>query len=192
MAVAKARVQGVTLLELIVTLAVVAILVAAAGPSFVDFFERYRLRSAVNDVLDVYAVARQGAVEADRNVKVRFAAATSNWCVGGVQQTDPANPGDPVPLDPAPCACDSAPAGCLVGGEQLVASDGGRGVTIDAGNATATFDSKNGTLNPLTPIAVDFLSETGRYGLQVQVSPLGHARACLVSGKRPIPGYKPC
>ncbi|MGF2076066.1 pilus assembly FimT family protein, partial [Enterococcus casseliflavus] len=61
---------GFTLVELMVTLGVVAVLIAVASPSFADYFERYRLRSAVDDTLSVFGQARQGAVEADRNVQV--------------------------------------------------------------------------------------------------------------------------
>ena len=62
--------HGFTLIELMVALSVLAIMLAAAAPSFADFFERYRLRSAVDDTLNLFAAARQGAVEADRNVKI--------------------------------------------------------------------------------------------------------------------------
>jgi len=186
------RESGFTLIELMVAIAVLAVLLAAAGPSFADFFERYRLRSAVDDTLNLFAVARQGAVEADRNVKVKFADSTSDWCGGAIEQTSPSTVGDPVPLDPTACVCESAPDSCLVGGENLVVNAGGRGVTIGAGGTTVTFDSKNGTLNPLATREVDFISSSGRYGLKVQVSALGQARACWISGKRPIPGYREC
>jgi prepilin-type N-terminal cleavage/methylation domain-containing protein len=184
--------QGFTLVELMVALSVLAILLAAAAPSFADFFERYRLRSAVDDTVNLFAAARQGAVEADRNVKIKFAAATTNWCAGAIEQASPATLGDPVPIDPAPCACDSAPVACVVGSDNLVTSAAGRGVTISPGGTVFTFDSKNGTLDPLASQQVDFQSSSGRYGLAVQVSALGQARACITAGKRPIPGYRPC
>lgn len=184
--------QGFTLIELMVALSVLAIMLATAAPSFADFFERYRLRSAVDDTLNLFAAARQGAVEADRNVKVKFAAATTDWCAGAIEQASPVALGDPVPIDPAPCDCDSAPAACVVGSDNLVASAAGRGVTISPGGTVFTFDSKNGTLDPLAARQVDFLSSSGRYGLTVQVYALGQARACITAGMRPIPGYRPC
>lgn len=184
-------VRGFTLIELMVTVAVVAILAVAAAPSLKDFFERYELRGAVEDVLSALANARQGAVEADRNVKVRFSTATDDWCVGGIQQADPTL-GELVAVDPAPCQCETSPATCVVGGEPLIASAAGRNVTIAAGGATITFDSKNGTLNPLTGQNVTLLSSTGRYGLQVQISALGQARACRPADKDAFPGFSTC
>lgn len=184
-------VRGFTLIELMVTVAVVAILAVAAAPSLREFFERYRLRGAVEDVLSALATARQGAVEADRNVKVRFSTATEDWCVGGVQQTDP-TAGQLVSVDPTACVCETAPATCVVGGEPLIASAAGRDVTIAAGGAIITFDSKNGTLTPLGQQNIDFLSSTERYGLQVQISALGQARACRLSNKDAFPGFPTC
>lgn len=181
--------RGFTLVELMVTAAVVAILAMAAAPSLKEFFVRYRLRGAVEEVLAVLGTARQGAVEADRNVKIKFSDDVTDWCVGGIQQTDPAE-GQLAATDPTACACESAPGTCLVGGEQLVASVQGRGVTMSSGGTTLTFDSKNGTLTPLSPQSVTFLK--GTYGLQVQVSALGQARACRPADKDAFAGYPTC
>lgn len=186
--------RGFTLVELMVTLAVLAILLAAAGPSFADFFERYRLRSAVDDSLALFAQARQGAVKADRNVRLLVGGTASNWCLGAVQAQEPATAGALVATTPAACDCAAAPNLCQVEGEQLVASGTGRrGVSVSAVGADFTYDSKSGTLANLasTP-QIDFLSSTQRYGLSVRVSALGQARACVIAGKRPVPGYRPC
>ena len=182
---------GFTLVELMATIAVALVLIVVAVPSFERFFERYRLRSAVDDTLDIFAAARQGAVESDRNVNVTFGASTTAWCVGAVQQASPA-PGDVVPVTPTACECSSAPDACLVAGKQLVASAGTKGVTIGAGGATFTFDSKNGTLDPLATQSIDFISPKGNFGLTVRVTPLGQARACVPTGKPSIPGYYSC
>lgn len=185
------RAKGFNLVELMITIAVLAVLLAAASPSFADFFERYRLRSAVEDTFNLFVSARQGAVEADRNVNVSFGVSTTDWCAGGVQQAEPAEY-QVVSTTPATCNCD--PAACLVDGNSLVVNaTGRRGVTIAAGGVSFTYDSKNGTLTDLSASpSVDFLSSSGRYGLRVLVSPLGQARACVISGKRPIPGYASC
>ena len=187
------RCDGFSMIELMVALAVLAVLLAAATPSFADYFERYRLRSAVDDTLNLFAAARQGAVEADRNVNITFAADPANWCVGGVQQADPAEYA-PVATNPADCGCAATPNSCVVNGDRLVVDAAGRpGVTLDAGGDSFTYNSKNGTLTDLTLTpSVDFVSSSGRYGLSILVTPLGHARACVTAGKRPIPGYSNC
>ena len=68
----------------------------------------------------------------------------------------------------------------------------GRGISISPGGTEITFDSKNGTLDDLTPQNVTLLSSTGRYGLQVQISALGQARACRPSDKDTFPGFSTC
>lgn len=183
--------RGFTLIELMVTLVVVAILVAMAAPSFADFFERYRLRSAVDDTIAVFAQARQAAVEADRNVTVKVDPAA--WCVGAVQAPEPATAGSLVEVSPAACDC-TTPVTCSVDGVPLFADGSGRtGVSVSVTGGIFTFDSKNGTLTDLVAShRIAFLSRTGRYGLDVLVGPLGQTRACVPAGKRYIPGYRTC
>lgn len=184
-------VSGFTLVELVVTLAVLAILIAAASPSLADYFERYRLRSAVDDTLNLFGQARQGAVEADRNVQVTVN--TGSWCVGARQAVEPAA-GQPVSLNPGACDCTAAATTCLVGAEPLVVNGSQRpGVSLTATDVPFAYDSKGGTLADLTVAPqINFVSSSQRYGLSVRVNSLGQARACVMSGKRPIPGYRPC
>lgn len=188
---ATPRISGFTMVELMVTIAVLAILLAAAGPSFADFFERYRLRSAVDDTLTLFAQARQAAVEADRNVTLSFVDGDA-WCAGAKQKPEPAA-GALLTSAADPCNCQSAGT-CMVGGDELVVNGASRGVTLaDIVTPQFTYDSKNGTLANLGAApAVSFLSSSTRYGLRVEVSALGQARACVISGKRPVPGYRPC
>lgn len=190
---------GFTLIELMVTLSVLAILLMLASPSFADFFERYRLRSAVDDTLSVFAQARQAAVEADRNVTLAVGGTTTAWCVGAVQEAEPAaNSGALVDETPTACNCSTTPASCQVDAGQMTVDGTGRpGVSVAAVGTAFTYDSKGGTLREedITaglPKTISFLSSSQRYGLTIQVNALGQARACTIDGKRPIPGYKPC
>lgn len=187
----KSPAAGFTMVELMVTLAVLAVLIALASPSFADYFERYRLRSAVDDALNVFGQARQAAVEEDRNVQVTVDAAA--WCLGALQATEPAE-GTLVPEAPGSCDCGAPVTNCTVGGEPLVVTGAGRpGVTVSAAGVPFVYDSKGGTLVDLaTTPQINFLSSSQRYGLNVQVNALGQARACVPSGKRHIPGYQPC
>lgn len=190
------RAQGFTLIELMVSLAVLAVLLVAAAPSFADFFERYRLRSAVDDTLTIFSQARQAAVEADRNVRLSVGGTTTDWCIGGVQAAEPADGELVDPDEPEACDCSGDPAACTVEGNQLTVDGSGRpGVSVDEVNTEFAYDSKSGTLDTASfsaPPEIDFFSSSNRYGLSVRISALGQARACVIAGKRPVPGYQPC
>jgi len=186
---------GFTLVELMVSVTVIAILLAVATPSFSEFLERSRVRGAAEDGLALLAQARQGAVEADRNVRLTVSGTSGAWCLGAIQQPEPSTAGDLVSTTPAACNCSSNAAACLVGGEVLVAdSDGSRGVTVSAGSLATdfTYDSKGGTLANLaaTP-QVDFISPRGHYTLRIEVNALGQARICNAGG-RDIQGFETC
>lgn len=187
------RQSGFTMVELMISLVVLAILAALAAPSFIEYLERYRLRSAVEDTLAVFAQARQGAVEADRNVRLDVGGTSDAWCVGAIQQAEPAE-GALVSVTPAPCDCSGAPETCLVGAERLVVDQSGRaGVTVTDVTTDFTYDSKGGTLADLAAEPeIEFVSSSGRYGLTIRVSALGQARACSTAGLREIPGFLPC
>ena len=75
---ARSRMAGFTLIELAVVMVVLAIVMLAALPAYRDFFERYRLRGAVDDIVSAIATARAGAVKADRDVNVSFGGSTSS------------------------------------------------------------------------------------------------------------------
>lgn len=73
------RSGGFTLVELMVTLAVAAILLGIAVPSFRDMLERNRVASQSNDLLSGLQAARSEAVR--KNATHRFCTASTGWVV---------------------------------------------------------------------------------------------------------------
>lgn len=65
---AAAGARGFTLVELMITVAVLAIVVTLAAPSFSDLINRNRLIAAANDIVGVMQTARMEAVR--RNTRV--------------------------------------------------------------------------------------------------------------------------
>jgi type IV fimbrial biogenesis protein FimT len=190
------RMQGFTLVELMITLAVLAVLLVAATPSFVDFFDKYRLRGAVDDAISVIANARASSVKGNRDVSVAFGGGTGDgaWCVGANQALAPTG-GNPTPAAGA-CDCTVA-AECLVEGRRLAIDVGRHGnVSIAPANGAFTFNSRLGTAVAAgaiaAPATVTFTSPSDRYDLRLVVSALGQSRMCVPAGKPVIAGVSSC
>ena len=185
------RNRGVTMVELLTVIAVVAILVALAVPSYRDYFEKARLRGAADELATLLAEARQDAVKQNKQVSVRLMGIGPVWCAGATRAPDPAAPGDPIPNVVA-CDCAGAPATCNI---RAIASTTFRGVRRPVGTASQefVFDPKLGTLRDPESDAgmTGFLSASGRFALRVDVNPIGHTRVCRFGGGI-IVGYPDC
>lgn len=93
---------GYTLVELMIALAVVAILTAAAAPSLADLIRRNRIASLNNELVASLQYARAEALQRGRQVSVCASSnqATCNggadWSAGWLVVVDSANSGAPV------------------------------------------------------------------------------------------------
>lgn len=189
------RESGFTMIELMVTLVVLAILVALAEPSFTDFFDRYRLRGATDDAISVISNARADSVKTNRDVSIAFDGTTSNWCIGANAAKDPDTPGEPFPTALA-CDCTDADQ-CLVEGQRLAVEQGKhRGVAVSAVSSNFVVNSKLGTAVTAgaiaTPANVTFTSPSGKYDVRLQVTALGQSRICVPAGKPTMIGVPSC
>lgn len=189
----RARDWGFTLLELMVALAVFAILVALAAPSFASYLEKSRLRGAADDVVNLLVQARQAGVKFDRGVNVSTTGSGGTWCLGANQAATPAA-GDPV-VAPASCNC-SVAAACVVDGQNLVVGSAQHaGVTLASPAGEIIFDGRlgvrsDGNVGNADASSFDLVSGNGRFVLTVKVSTLGQAVVC--SKKGTILGYSSC
>lgn len=76
---------GFTILELLIAIAVLAIVVGIGVPSFTDAIRRNRLTSQTNSLLGGLAIARSEAVKRGTPVTICPANATQDGCAGDVQ-----------------------------------------------------------------------------------------------------------
>lgn len=74
--------RGFTLVELMVSIAVLSILVVMAMPSFVEFRERIVVRGAGDQLVSAWANARLEALKRNQPVSVTIRNSGTNLCIG--------------------------------------------------------------------------------------------------------------
>lgn len=185
--------RGFTLIELMVVIAVLAIMLTLAAPSFADFFQRYRLRGAADKVVTMLASARAEAVMRNRDVSIDFKGGSTVWCVGANATPEAATPGDKVD-GAVSCDCTVADS-CKLSDDRVLTVDSSNlgGVSIDSLPGTIVFSRKNGATSPLgSTEQAAFKSPNSKYTLQLDVSALGRATLCVPSGQPAMAGFSTC
>lgn len=116
------RQRGVTAVELMIVLVIVAVLAIAAGPSLASVVVAQRLRATGTDLVSSLLLARSEAIKRNANVAVRPRSG-DDWASGWIttladgSQIDQRNaPGIRVKVNEAPSEVVYAPTGRLAGG----------------------------------------------------------------------------
>ena len=95
----KTRVKGVTLVELVVAISILAILVSLAIPTFQDYIKNNRVTAQTNEMVSIINLARNEAIRrnldllGDEDVVLRLDADGDRW-TGNVVVTDGATDPD--------------------------------------------------------------------------------------------------
>ena len=159
-AAARVALRGITLIECVIALAIVAALMSIALPSFSDAMARARLRAAAQDLALDLGNARLESVRQGSGL-VHVSVRTGNgwcWMVGSVADADCRNP----------------PAGSL----KVVRADDYAGVLMMRGVNT-TFDGRDALA--AAGFAAEFALANGQQ-VRVYVTPLGRANVCSLEG----------
>jgi len=161
------RLDGFTLIELMVALVIIAIGMSIAVPSFQGMIARNRIATQVNEMLLAVNLARSEASTRGGHVSIQALSATTadefsgGWCV------IPGRPGDAGYS--ADCSADVIRTfGALSGAVTFNLVD-------DGGLSSLTFTPLGGTIDSLSR-SMD-LCVTGQTGRRVFVSPIGRAKS---------------
>jgi len=79
--------KGITLIELLVTLAVLAVLVAIGVPRMQGISQNNRLTAAINSLSSDMAFARSEAVNRNTSIRIRSVNGAGDWSGGWVVET---------------------------------------------------------------------------------------------------------
>lgn len=180
--------SGFTLVELLVTLAVLAILLTTAVPALTDLLDSQRLRITAQRIAADLRYARAEAVKrhADIPIGVSFTPGR-DWCYGISQQL-PCDCRERDTHSALACLLDSAHERQL----RVAASDTEARIHMTevrfSGAHSTRFDPLRGTAQAGT---VSLRSQRGKQ-LDVRVSTLGRVRICVPEAAAGIAGYAPC
>lgn len=151
--------KGFTLIELMVVIAVVAVLLTIAAPSYQKLIERNRLKEASQALKSDLQFARMEAIKRSRNVFfARTAGNAGAWCYGVGE-----------------VACDCAQADTTAADYcdiKRVAGTSYPVVSLAAGGTTV-FDFRRGTSSTASSVLT-----TEHYAAQVRVNNAGRADVC--------------
>ena len=179
---------GFTMVELMVTLAVLAVLVAIALPSFRDFAERAWLRGAADNIASVIGTAKAESIKRDSLVKVNFKAVGSGFCVGAAMVTTMSTAGCDCSAGACPVAVYPANSAELHA-VRLVGTPAFGSPTADT---DFVIDPKTSTLADINDAGGVELDVPRGFGIKVLVNAMGRVSTCTPSGKKGLAGVDPC
>lgn len=154
--------RGFTLIEVVFVMAVLAIILSAAVPSYASYLARQRLRH-VAELLELdLRRARSLSVDEGRNIYVSFNSGPQ-WCWGASRT--------------APCDCATGVPRCELGGITYREHKGlllqaGQGVTFQAGMGRALDWTRVG------------LSNDRNQQLRIDLNPLGRPQICGTDARK--------
>jgi prepilin-type N-terminal cleavage/methylation domain-containing protein len=168
--------KGFTLLELLITITVLAIIMAFGVPNLTGFFEKQRVTGAAQSFMSDVQYARAESIKQNTDVVIQLDA--TQWCYAL----------DDTPVaSPCLCAGASSAANCTINGNTyVVTSDRFPDVSMTENVTTLTFDPARGTMTPAGSVAFS----SGPYSVRVIMSTIGRARICATAGSSW--GYDEC
>lgn len=183
--------KGFTVIELMVVIAVIAIIAGLALPSYRTLIEKRQVTSGAEQLGAFLSAVQIEAVKRSENISVSYSRTDADtWCLGIVSGT-------------AACDCTvtdhTAADACVIGGETQVRVINGDNLNYPAvmnamnGDGAFVFDPARGLMVDHTDtVELELLSDEGTYALNVQLSPTGRLKLCSDSAGKKVPGYEVC
>jgi type IV fimbrial biogenesis protein FimT len=181
--------RGFTMIELMVTIALIGTLTALALPSYSDMVQKRKLTSSAQQMA---AFINQGHTEAARrNQPVTFSYdrdSHDEWCVGAILGEDD-------------CACTQTQSDqadyCAIDGVKHIMNNETFGNTqlvhIMEGNGSFSFDPIRGILlESNDEMFIELHTDSRDYKINLEVNASGNVRLCAKDDSHDLPGYEVC
>lgn len=200
--------RGFTLIELMVVIAIVAIITSFALPSYRTLIEKRQVTSGAQQISAFLSSAKMEAIK--RNEKVAVSTNTAGeWCMGFIayeaNESDVGADCDCTLTDPAAagaCAVDEFGDGTMVlrvlRGSQLNKPVNMTAIDLGGGDDMVVFDPIRGMLvaddTVPMPLEMKLLSKHETYALNIQLTATGRVTICsdMTVADINVPGYDDC
>lgn len=169
--------RGFTLVEMMITIAIIAILAMIAAPSFNNFFDKYRVKRAAETVSAFLINTKSEAIKRNKFVSAAITGSGATWCVGMTESST--------------CNCTTVDACKIDGVDRVISSASYKGVELvgpDTGHVFQ-FKPQRGTIG--NPETVELKSAKG-LEINVVVGQFGRIKLCSPSGSGNVGGYPVC
>jgi len=188
--------KGFTLIELMVVIAVIAIITSFALPSYRTLIEKRQVTSAAEQLGAFLSSVQTESVKRGQLLFVDYNRTDDkNWCMGVVEVD--------LTVSPAITSCDCKLANCKIDSQLRVINqdnlnypdimksmDGDGGFVFDP--VRGLVFNKHDDLVNYDSAELELLSEEGTYALNVQITATGRVITCSKSSGLKVPGYKVC
>lgn len=183
------RVRGFSIVELMMSVLLVAIGMALALPSYRDMVEKRQVTNAAEQLAAFVNSAQGVAIKTNRVITVSYdRTADDDWCIGAA-------------LGTAACDCSETdpdqPDFCEIGAEPFVLNNDHAGnlevMQAMNGDGAYSFDPIRGFMLDLDDgLTAELRSPNGDFRLNLMVNGTGRVILCSEDSSHSIPGYELC
>ncbi len=183
------RHRGFTLVEVMMSVVLLAISAALALPSYRDMVEKRQVTNGAEQLASFINMAQGASMKTNRVVTVSWSHTDSNdWCIGAVASEDACN---------CTVTDSTSESYCQIGATDFIISDeiaAERGLMHDmTGDGSYAFDPIRGVFVDLDDsLNLELRSRSGDFRLNLMVNSTGRITLCSDVASQAVPGYEAC